>query len=145
MEAMSFMNAGRRRERMRGNGSNAKRNASRQAEKADGFAIDACSLGEGAMQPKAAKTGVLRRYIFYEMQADQAVKAIQFAKLRVLIVITNICNSSTIGKACAAPPRRRTIAFGSPRRSARRPSARRCPIYSFAAASAVICALPQLG
>src|SRR6266516_121729 len=96
-------------------------------------------------QAKAAKTGVLRRYIFYEMQADQGVKAIQFVKLRVLVVITNICNSNTIGKACAAPPRRRTIAFGSPRRSARRASARRCPIYSFAAASAVICALPQLG
>jgi hypothetical protein len=62
MEAMSFVNAGRRRERMRRN--DAKRNPSRQAEKADGFAIDACSLGEGAMQPKAAKTGVLRRYIF---------------------------------------------------------------------------------
>src|SRR6266516_4856234 len=65
-------------------------------------------------QAKAAKTGVLRRYIFYEMQADQGVKAIQFVKLRVLVVITNICNSNTIGKACAAPPRRRTIAFGSP-------------------------------
>jgi len=64
MEAMSFMNAERRRERMWGNTSNAKRNPSRQAEKADGFAIDACSLGEGAAQPKAAKTGVLRRYIF---------------------------------------------------------------------------------
>jgi len=64
MAAMSFMNAGRRRERMRGNTSNAKRNPSRQAEKADGFAIDACSLGGAAMQPKAAKTGVLRRYIF---------------------------------------------------------------------------------
>src|SRR6266516_6882042 len=55
-------------------------------------------------QAKAAKTGVLRRYIFYEMQADQGVKAIQFVKLRVLVVITNICNSNTIGKACAAPP-----------------------------------------
>src|SRR5260370_42414970 len=86
MAAMSFVNAGRRRERMRGNTSNAKRNPSRQAEKADGFAIDACSLGEGAVQPKAAKTGVLRWVIFYEMQADPAVKAIQLSKLCDLIV-----------------------------------------------------------
>src|ERR1700688_1011139 len=114
MDAMSFVNGGRRRERMRGTGRTRERNPLRQAEKADGFAIDACSLGEGARQPKAPKTGVLRRYIFYEMQADQAVKAIKFVKLRVLVVITSICNSSTIGKGVrsARPPPDHPFRFG---------------------------------
>src|SRR6266852_7063278 len=91
------------------------RNASRQAEKANGFAIDACSLGEGAAQPKAAKTGVLRRYIFYEMQADQAVKAIQSVNCVFWLLLSIFAIPALWEKVCAAPARRRTIAFDLPR------------------------------
>jgi hypothetical protein len=78
MKAMSFMNAERRRERMRGNASNAKAKPIAAKQKPMVSRSTPARSVRGEMQPKAAKTAVLRRYIFYEMQADQAVKAIQF-------------------------------------------------------------------
>jgi hypothetical protein len=104
MEAMSFMNAERRRERMRGTveresetycGKRKKRMVSRSTP--------APSVREQCSQ-KRRKTAVLRRYIFYEMQADQAVKAIQFAKLCVLVVIIKICNSHSMERRAQRLP-----------------------------------------
>src|SRR5437763_4792181 len=73
----------------------------------------------GSNAAKSAKTGVLRRYIFYEMQSDQAVKAIQFVNCIFRLLLPIFAIPALWEKACAAAARRRTIAFDLPRRSAR--------------------------